>query len=180
MWWNILEQHLIVYCCSVWFPPPIQMIDISQVPSTNLQRRIVILRLSSEESGPHLPENTPRVPAECLHIYNVVILVPAGVAQHPVGLPVPENRVTLTDNCKLPWESNIIINKDWWEIGIKLMIWRDFPADSFITPNTLYGNWSQCFYLLYVVGLFIAMKVKNLAKVGFFFPPFRFFTIMLQ
>ena len=35
-------------------------------------------------------------------------------------------------------------------------------------------------YLLYVVGLFMAIKVKNLANVGFFFPPFKFLTMILK
>ena len=86
MWRDVFEQKFIVDRCPVGFSSAIQMVDIRQVPGTNL--RNILKELLSMCFDTHLSENTARVSVESLHLDNVVIFIPAWVAQHPVGLPV--------------------------------------------------------------------------------------------
>ena len=59
----------------------------------------------------HLSQDRAGVSIECLHLENVVVVIEAGVAQHPVRFPVSETRPAqyispeqLKGTCCTPWD----------------------------------------------------------------------------
>ena len=70
MSFNIAEESLIVQVGPGGLPSAVETIDHRQVSSS------------------HLSEHGAGVSVKCLHLEKIVVLVEAGIAQHPVRLPV--------------------------------------------------------------------------------------------
>ena len=87
MGWNTFQESFIVQWRSITSSSPVQMVDICQLCRSNLKNKMILTK--KYIVWVHLSEHRAGVPAEGLHLDDVVIVELAGIANQPVRLPVP-------------------------------------------------------------------------------------------